>query len=305
MSAAHAIVSLEPVPNGQAARSMLRQYADQMGRLAERRAVEAALRLDKEQAERAAAAATRAMEHEQSASRAKSEFLANMSHELRTPLNAIVGFSETLLSLPPKSLTAERVREYAGHVHTAGSHLSALIGDILDLSKIESDKVELDEGAIEVGAVVEFCVGMVRERAQRHALTLACDCPGKLPRLWADERRVRQVLLNLLSNAVKFTGEGGTVAIRVLAPLESGLSIEVSDNGVGMRPQDVGKATTRFALLDSSTSRKHGGAGLGLALSKALMELHGGRLHIASTLGQGTTVTMTFPPERVRRRAHP
>ena len=231
------------------------------------------------------------------ANRAKSEFLANMSHELRTPLNAIIGFSEMMQSEVYGEIGNAKYLEYAKDINESGCHLLGLIADILDLSKIEAGGLELIEERVDVARVINACLTLVKERAEIGGLTLERKVPPELPALRADERKLKQILLNLLSNAVKFTPEGGKVTVTV--GTSGGLVIEVIDNGIGIAPEDMNTVMTPFGQVDSTLSRKYDGTGLGLPLTKALVELHGATLEIESEVGTGTTATVRFPSERI------
>jgi len=234
----------------------------------------------------------------ESASRAKSEFLANMSHELRTPLNAIIGFSEILKQEPLGPLGHASYREYVRDVHESGVHLLKIINDILDLSKIEVGKLSLNEMPIDLRDAVESCIRIVRERAATAGLDLTADLSAQLPILNADERMVKQVLLNLLSNAIKFTPAGGTVRVSAGINADCGMFIRIADSGIGIAPADIEMALQPFVQIDSTLQRKYQGTGLGLPLARSMVEMHGGRFIIESTVGAGTTITVHFPPER-------
>jgi PAS domain S-box-containing protein len=238
----------------------------------------------------------------ESANRAKSEFLANMSHELRTPLNAIIGFSEILRHQLYGPLGDERYRQYADDIQRSGSHLLDIINDILDLSKAEAMGFELNEEATEIAVLVDGCVAMMAQRAQETGIEMQVRLPPSLPRVTADPRKLKQVLLNLLSNALKFTPAGGRVAITA-ARLPEGLRLEVSDTGIGIAPQDIPIALAPFGQIDNAFSRSHSGTGLGLPLSKRFVEAHGGQLEIISAPGEGTTVRIDLPNARLIERA--
>lgn len=241
-----------------------------------------------------------AKEEAELASRSKSEFLANMSHELRTPLNAIIGFSEIINQEAKGGVGNATHREYARHIHESGQHLLSLIDDILDISKIETGAAELYEDRIDVAAIVEACIIMVRERAASSGLTLNVEMPAAaLPMLFADARRIKQVLINLLSNAIKFTEAGGAVTVKAWFNSDSGFVFQVIDTGIGIAVNDIPKALGRFQQIDSELNRQYQGTGLGLPLSKALVEQHGGSLDLQSRVGVGTTVTVRLPVERV------
>jgi len=240
-----------------------------------------------------------AKEEAELASRSKSEFLANMSHELRTPLNAIIGFSQIIGEEAQGEAGNATYREYAGHIHKSGEHLLALINDILDISKIESGDTTQHQERIDIVSIVESCVIMVRERADAGGLTLNVEMQeGPMPALYADAREIKQVLINLLSNAIKFTEAGGTVTVKAWHNSD-GFVFQVVDTGIGIEGCDIPKALGRFQQIDSDLNRKYEGTGLGLPLSKALVEKHGGVLDLQSRLGVGTTVTVRLPAERV------
>jgi len=231
----------------------------------------------------------------------KGRFLATMSHELRTPLNAIIGFSEMMKSEMFGSLGNPHYTEYARDIHESGSHLLNLINDILDVSKLEAGKIEIIESDCDVGEVIATAGLFVRELALEGDVEVKLDCGSALPPLRADERRLKQILINLLSNAVKFTPPGGKITVSVQADPARGFVVEVRDTGIGIAPEDIPKALEPFAQIDSTLSRRYEGTGLGLPLTRSLIELHGGTIHIESELGEGTLITVTFPPERIIR----
>ncbi|WP_420348499.1 PAS-domain containing protein [Pelagibius sp.] len=240
-----------------------------------------------------------AKEEAELASRAKSDFLANVSHELRTPLNAIIGFSEIIKDQLFGPMGNQRYREYAIDIHDSGTHLLSLINDILDLSKIEAGKFELHEEPIDLEAATKASFRIMRDRAEEAGVVLILDFPAQLPRLRADPRAVKQILLNLLSNAVKFTDAGGQVSVEARMLGSGGLRVQVKDTGIGIAEEDIAKAMAPFGQVDSSLSRKYEGTGLGLPLTRRLVDLHGGCLTLASKAGQGTSVTIDFPDTRV------
>ena len=239
-----------------------------------------------------------ALETAATASQAKSQFLATMSHELRTPLNAIIGFSEILAAETFGPLGDPHYPDYARSIQSSGRHLLDLINDVLDFSKLDAGRLELHDETIDLHETIDGALRMMAGEASRAGVALRPALADPPPLLRADARRVRQVVLNLLSNAVKFTPRGGEV--RVTASRRGGeLVIVIADTGIGIAAQDIPRALERFGQVDSSLSRKYEGTGLGLPLSKRLMELHGGRLELESVVGAGTTVTASFPGERL------
>jgi signal transduction histidine kinase len=232
------------------------------------------------------------------ASQVKSQFLATMSHELRTPLNAIIGFSELLAAETFGPLGDPHYPDYAQDIHASGRHLLDLINDILDLSTLDARRLELHDEEIDLHEFVRGVLRMIGVEASRAGVSLHAALGEELPLLRADARRVRQVLLNLLSNAVKFTPRGGEIRVTT-SGCNGDLGIVITDTGIGIAAQDIPRALERFGQIDSSLSRKYEGTGLGLPLARSLMELHGGRLDLASEVGVGTIVTASFPGERL------
>jgi signal transduction histidine kinase len=229
----------------------------------------------------------------EAANRHKSEFLANMSHELRTPLNAIIGFSEVLLERMFGDVNPKQA-EYLDDILASGRHLLSLINDILDLSKIEAGRLELDLAPFDLPLTLENALTLVRERATRHGITLDLGVDDRLGPSVGDERKVKQIVLNLLSNAVKFTPAGGRVGLR--ATLADGaVEVSVSDTGIGIAPEDQEAIFEEFRQVGASSSSKHEGTGLGLTLARRLVELHGGRIWLQSEVGKGSTFTFTLP----------
>jgi signal transduction histidine kinase len=233
----------------------------------------------------------------ESAAQAKSDFLAAMSHELRTPLNAIIGFSDTMRAGIFGDLGNPRYREYANDIFQSGEHLLSLINDILDLSKIEAGAMTVEVEAIALPAVIERARAMIRDAAAANRLRLDIMVPADLPSVAGDDRRLLQVMLNLLSNAVKFTPEGGRITVLATAE-NTQVVVRVSDTGIGIAPEDIPRALEAFGQIDSSRSRRFPGSGLGLPLSRKLVELHGGSLSVTSAVGVGTTVTLRLPQTR-------
>ncbi|HEY7607697.1 MAG TPA: ATP-binding protein [Alphaproteobacteria bacterium] len=229
---------------------------------------------------------------------AKSRFLANMSHEFRTPLNAIIGFAEALKSGLFGTLNA-RQTEYAGHIHSSGGHLLALINDVLDISRLDLDAYVLHPERLDLGAAIAGSVRTLSVAAEQKGVDVAADVPAGLPTIVADERALKQVLLNLLSNAVKFTPRGGTVSIAAAARRDGAVALTVSDTGVGIAPADLARLFQPFQQADNTRRHNTEGTGLGLVISRRLMEKHGGTLHLESELGKGTRAVAVFPAERV------
>jgi signal transduction histidine kinase len=234
------------------------------------------------------------------ANRAKSEFLANMSHELRTPLNAIIGFSDILDKELFGPLGNERYADYVKDINLSGSHLLSIINDILDLAKAEAGKTQLQEGVVDISDCIRDCVQMCSGRASTGSVSLVFEDAKAGIYAWVDERMIRQIVLNLLNNAIKFTDEGGQVALSVHVNEPNEISIVVADNGIGIAQSDIERVLRPFEQVDTALSRKHGGTGLGLPLTKQLCQLHGGDLIIESELGRGTTATVRLPAERFR-----
>jgi signal transduction histidine kinase len=232
----------------------------------------------------------------QQANKSKAEFLASMSHELRTPLNAVLGYSEMLQREIGGALT-DKHKEYAAYIHQSGSHLLKIIGDILDLSKIEAGKFTLAEEETHIQPLIAECVSMVRERAVNKGLQLRTEIPEKLPSFRIDPLRLKQIILNLLSNAIKFTPEG-SVTLTLSFDNLNGLIITIRDTGVGMSPAEVRKALEPFGQVESALTRNHDGTGLGLPIAMHLVALHGGDLSLVSEPGRGTSVVITLPVER-------
>ncbi len=264
--------------------AVLDRCFDRVDLLRDREAAYEALRLAKEDAE--------------AANQAKSGFLATMSHELRTPLNAIIGFSEMMLREVLGSLGNEQYRAYVGDIHDSGTHLLQIINDILDLSKAEAGKMELAEDVFDLRDIMRSVGQLTAGRIQTAQLTQEVDFAADLPPIRGDERKTKQVLINLITNSLKFTPVGGRITITGRFDPEDGLSVTVSDTGIGIPEGDLERVLKPFEQVDSSFSRQHQGTGLGLPLVKAIMEMHGGRVRLRSTLGAGTAVTVVFPSER-------
>jgi signal transduction histidine kinase/DNA-binding response OmpR family regulator len=228
----------------------------------------------------------------EAASRHKSEFLANMSHELRTPLNAVIGFAEVLLERMFGEVN-EKQEEYLRDIRESGRHLLSLIGDILDLSKIEAGRMELELADVDLAQAIQDALTLVRERAHRRGIALELAAATQMAPIRGDERKIKQVLLNLLSNAIKFTPEGGRIDVRALLE-DDRVEVSVSDTGVGIAPEEQEAVFQEFRQVGASAAKQEG-TGLGLALCRKFVELHGGKIWVRSELGSGSTFTFTLP----------
>lgn len=237
----------------------------------------------------------RAAARAEEASRLKSEFLATMSHELRTPLNAILGFSEILKSQLPGADSEETRREYADSIWSSGRHLLNIVNDVLDMSKVEAGEMALEREEFDAVELLEGCLRLVEHQAETAEVELVSNVASDLPAAYADERRIKQVLINLLSNAVKFTPSGGRISAWLGATPQGGLQFTVADTGIGIQPGDIAKVLTPFGQVETTYARRFGGTGLGLPIAKSLIEMHGGTFTLESTLGEGTKVTFTLP----------
>jgi len=242
---------------------------------------------------------TRARDEARAADRAKAVFLANIGHELRTPLNAVIGFAELIPSLGADSKESVALNEYAAYIKDAGDHLLNVLNDVLDLARAEADRIELRDSRLDPAELVLRCGRMLARQAVADGVTLIHRSETGVPFILADEVRLRQIVINLLTNAVKFTPEGGRVETDVGRTAEGGVRIAVRDTGVGIAAADIPKALEPFGQVHNTLSRTRRGAGLGLALARRLVELHGGRLSIESEPGIGTTVRVDLPASRV------
>ena len=249
---------------------------------------------DRKEAERVL---IRAKQTAEAASLTKTQFIANTSHELRTPLNAIIGFAEILETELYGPLENLKYKQYVGDILTSARHLLNLINDILDVSRIESGQLELSEGKIDLPRSIESVVRLIRSRAEDSEVDVSFVVAPKIA-LYADERRVKQILLNVVANAVGFTPPGGKVRIEGWIAEDNGIRIRVVDTGIGIPAREIPTAISRFGRVNSSSSLSRAGTGLGLPLSIDLMQLHGGEIDIESTIGKGTTVTVKFPATR-------
>jgi PAS domain S-box-containing protein len=235
----------------------------------------------------------------QKANKVKSDLMANMSHELRTPLNAILGFSDTMRQEVFGPLGNDKYKEYLNDIYGSGEHLLDLINDILDVSAIEANALELQENDANLSDIFDSSMRLIQSRAHIGKVTLTSFIDPKVPLIFVDQRRMKQILLNLLSNAVKFTPEHGQISLSACLNDDFSLAISVNDTGMGMSEKEVETALSTFGQVDSGLDRKHEGTGLGLPLTKKLVELHDGSMDIYSKRRQGTSITVTLPKERV------
>jgi signal transduction histidine kinase len=281
-----------PEPVGDEIGAMARTLSLFRDSLRERARMQEAQRIAEEQAQIARAVAERA-------NQAKSDFMASMSHELRTPLNGVIGMAEVMEKEAFGPMPIPEYKEYAKDIGDSGQHLLSMINVILDMSKIEAGKYVLREQVINPAVVVNSTIRMIQQTAKIAEVTLKIDAGENLPKIWADERAIKQILLNLLSNAVKFSDPGNEVRLQASVSSAGDMILSVSDDGIGMAPDDIERAITPFTQLESSLSRPYTGTGLGLALVKSLAELHDGQLDIVSVVGEGTTVSITLPAARI------
>lgn len=256
-----------------------------------RKQMELSLRVAKDQAD--------------AANHAKSAFLANMSHELRTPLNAIIGFSEIMMNGTFGALENPKYQEYINDVHSSARHLLEIINEVLDMSKIEAGRVELDENEVDLGDVIESVSRMMASRAFSGNITISTEVEAQLPSVTGDPRLIRQILINLVSNAVKFCESGGKISISAELLKDGDVELKVADDGVGIPKDKIAHALEPFGQIHDASIARHdrsSGTGLGLPLAKAMVEMHGGTLMLQSDVGKGTVVTIIFPRRRVLRR---
>lgn len=230
------------------------------------------------------------------ANRIKSEFISNMSHELRTPLNTVIGFSKLLAESDRRTLPNDDVTEYARLIHDASRNLLAIINDILEISKIQSGHFNLNLVDASLTEVIELILSASKKMASEAGVTinlLSADASGNVK---GDPSKLRQIFTNLIGNAIKFTEAGGSVTVDVKSDDDGATTVQIADTGVGMTDEEVGVALAPFGQVDGARTRWREGTGLGLPIAKALVELHGGRIHIQSRKGVGTVVTVAFPP---------
>ncbi|RZJ40847.1 MAG: PAS domain-containing sensor histidine kinase, partial [Brevundimonas sp.] len=239
-----------------------------------------------------------AMTRAEAANQAKSEFLANMSHELRTPLNAINGFSEIMAGEMFGPLGDQRYKGYAADILKSGQHLLSLINDILDMAKIEAGKHVLHYEPVSLQEVSEDAIRLMRGKVEEAGLTLSLEAAPDVPEIEADHRGCKQVMLNLISNAIKFTPEGGEIVVRLTRPDVDYVRVAVADTGIGIAAEDLARLARPFEQVENQHSKTTQGTGLGLSLTKSLIEMHGGALAMDSEPGRGTTVSFDLPIHR-------
>jgi two-component system cell cycle sensor histidine kinase PleC len=249
--------------------------------------------------EEASAISDEARRRAEAANKAKSRFLATMSHELRTPLNAIMGFSEVMEKELLGPIGSDLYRDYAHSIYTSGDHLLGIINEILDLSRIEAGRYDLNEETIRLPDIVEDCQRLVKIKADAKALTFVEDFAADLPQIWADPRALRQICLNLLSNALKFTPKGGRITLIVGHTQDGGQFLTVADTGPGIPKNEIPRVLQAFGQGSLAHETAEGGTGLGLPIVQNLIHLHGGTFDLTSELRKGTEVTVTIPPQRV------
>jgi two-component system cell cycle sensor histidine kinase PleC len=229
------------------------------------------------------------------ASKVKSEFIANMSHELKTPLNTVIGFSKLLTQHQERRLPDKEIVEYATLINDAAGHLLSVINDILDISKLQSGKYSIDSHEIDIEGILTDTIETFRHQTDAAQIDFDTSIASDLPFIRGDGAKLKQIFSNIFSNAIKFTPPDGTVAIKALRTADQGVIVVIRDSGVGMSPEEIEVAMTPFGQVDGGRSRWREGAGLGLPIAKALVELHGGTLYIASQQNEGTEVVITFP----------
>ena len=224
-----------------------------------------------------------------------------MSHELRTPLNAIIGFSDAMKTQIFGAIDNPKYEEYVDLIYGSGKHLLQLIDDILDVSAIEAGELSVDEVAVDIEDIISACQRLVEQRAAAAGVCIYLKVPNAIPPLFIDERRIKQIILNLLTNSIKFTPEGGSITIESGLNDKGDLLVSVADTGIGMTDEDISIALTQFGQVDQSLIRNNEGTGLGLPITKSLVEMHDGSMEISSTPGEGTKVRLTFPSTRLRQ----
>lgn len=230
---------------------------------------------------------------------AQLDLIASLSHELRTPLNAILGFSDSIHKQLFGPIQNHKYLEYSNYIFESGNHLLGILNNVLDFAKMRNGDLGLNEEPVDVVKAQQCCADMFVEQARQAGISITCDLSGDLPALWADRRQLTQMLVNLIGNGLKYTREGGWVRVSGRLDGDGSMIVEVADSGIGIAPRDIERALVAFGRIDNELTRKHNGTGLGLPLTKRLIELHGGRLTIGSGEGRGTAACLHFPPYRV------
>lgn len=278
----------------------MQRYCEQMGNIIDRRRAEQALKAAKVSAEFAAKSATTAMIAAQTSDRAKSEFLSNVSHELRTPVHAIIGFSQLMNDEKAGPLANPEYKGYVHDIHSSAEQLLGVINNILELAKVDAGSAALSEDTVDVNDLTTHVVRLLRDRVDEKHLDLMFEPDFTLPLLWADERKVTQIVANILSNAIKFTENGGHVTIAWRLGDDGAFELSIADTGIGIAPESLEHIFEPFTQAEGARNRRFEGAGLGLPLSRGLVEMHGAKMTIESEPGVGTVVRIIFPAERVR-----
>ena len=284
-----------PIP-GQGYLAVYRDVSAEIANVAELQEANAVLAQQTAQMIQVADELAEARHHAEEASRSKSTFLANMSHELRTPLNAILGFSEIIAGQHFGRDAVDRYSDYAADIRRSGQHLLGLINSVLDISKVEAGRMDLYEEVVDFGTCLSDSLMMVEAAAKQKSIQITCQ-PLPSLKLRADEQKVRQSFINILSNAVKFTPEDGMVAVSVERHVDE-MAVVITDTGIGIAPEDQPKVFEPFGRIGNMASRRIEGTGLGMSLTKRLIELHGGRIELTSELGRGTRVAVYLPSKR-------
>jgi signal transduction histidine kinase len=287
------------VPRRERPETLLENYCSRLGTLLERQYTGLALLAAKQEADAAAKNAKEAMLVAQAADLAKTKFLANMAHELRTPLNAIIGFSE-IIKLD-NIQARDRYPQYAEYIHDAGILLLDIINGLLDLARIEAGKVDLEEQLVVVGELIQSAIRTIDPIAHKKSIDVKCELPHAATLIRVDQTKFRQIMLNLLSNGVKFTEPRGHISIGCRVDSSGDLVISIKDTGIGIAPEHLQRVLRPFEQVADPLTKENEGAGLGLAIARALIELHGGELVLTSDLGAGTTVALKLPHGRVHR----